>query len=205
MPCICHSRDITESFFTNDKFNILRKLNKDVFIFNGHNNNDINIVNYINKGELEQINLKYITSRRNPWFSMEKRTPSPIWVSVFNRTGLRFIRNEANIANLTTFHCIYPLTDQSGVTVDLLFAYLLTKTARLIFEDNCREYGNGLQKFEPNDLNKAKALDLKLLSEDEIIRILEHYNNYRVSVFSNKTNSHLIDKIDRILLDKYLL
>ena len=61
----------------------------------------------------------------------------------------------------------------ANVNIDILFAYLLTDVAREIFEDNRREYGNGLQKFEPNDLNKAMMLDLTLLdkkTENEIMK-----------------------------------
>jgi adenine-specific DNA-methyltransferase len=105
---------------------------------------------------------------------LEKRPPAPIWVSVFNRSGLRFVRNEANISNLTTFHCIYPQSNIfSEVSIDLLFAYLLTDTARQIFKDNSREYGNGLQKFEPNDLNKGMMLDLSKLSVSAKQKIIE--------------------------------
>jgi adenine-specific DNA-methyltransferase len=113
---------------------------------------------------------------------LEKRPPAPIWVSVFNRSGLRFVRNEANISNLTTFHCIYPQTDLfSDVSIDLLFAYLLTDTARQIFKDNSREYGNGLQKFEPNDLNKGMMLDLSKLSVSAKQKIFELSRKFSIN------------------------
>ena len=40
--------------------------------------------------------------------------------------------------------------------------------AKDIFLDNSRQYGNGLVKFEPNDLNKGMVVDLTLLSTEEI-------------------------------------
>ena len=49
----------------------------------------------------------------------------------------------------------------------MLFAYLITDVAKEIFLDNSRQYGNGLVKFEPNDLNKGMAVDLTLLSTEE--------------------------------------
>jgi adenine-specific DNA-methyltransferase len=127
---------------------------------------------------------------------LEKRPPAPIWVSVFNRTGLRFVRNEANVSNLTTFHCVYPQTDLfSDVSTDLLFAYLLTNTARQIFEDNSREYGNGLQKFEPNDLNKGKILDLRRLPSDSKRKI--------ESLYCKNTKQQSVDEIDKIFVESF--
>ena len=138
---------------------------------------------YILQGEAEEINKSFLTASRNPWYALEKRPPSPIWVSVFNRNGLRFIRNEANISNLTTFHCIY-LNLFSEPKVDLLFAYLLTDISKEIFNDNRREYGNGLHKFEPNDINKALMVDLDKISKTDEERILNLYCEYRKSELS---------------------
>lgn len=166
LPCICKCTDVKNQLFTWDDFNTLKNENKKVFLLNAFDEKDANVVNYLRKGENEGINKKFLTASRNPWYALEKRPPAPIWVSVFNRKGLRFVRNTANVSNLTTFHCVYLKNDLfSDVSVDLLFAYLLTDTARMIFEDNSREYGNGLQKFEPNDLNKGMMIDLQLLSE----------------------------------------
>lgn len=168
LPCICKCTDVRNQLFTLNDFNTLKNENKKVFLLNAFDKKDNNVVRYLKKGENEGVNKKFLTASRNPWYALEKRPPAPIWVSVFNRKGLRFVRNAANVSNLTTFHCVYLKNDLfSGVSVDLLFAYLLTDTARVIFEDNSREYGNGLQKFEPNDLNKGKMIDLQFLTETE--------------------------------------
>ena len=65
---------------------------------------------------------------------IRKPPPAPIWVSVFNRNGLKFIRNEAGISNLITFHCVYlkQSDPSSTINLDLLFAYLLTDIAKEI-------------------------------------------------------------------------
>ena len=140
-----------------------------------------------------------MTSKRNPWYSLEKRPPAPIWVSVFNRTGLRFVRNEANVSNLTTFHCIYPQAELfSDVSVELLFAYLLTNTARQVFEDNSREYGNGLQKFEPNDLNKGSVLDLGKLSTSAKQKIGDLYLKSL-----NDNDTRFADNINSIFIENF--
>lgn len=166
MPCICKAVDAPQTFFTQNEFNKLINGDKAVYLFNGSTApNNKNVLRYIHLGEESEINKRYLTASRSPWYAIENRPPAPIWVSVFNRSGLRFIRNEANIYNLTTFHCVYP--KNTGVDVEVLFAYLITDVAKEIFLDNSRQYGNGLVKFEPNDLNKGMAVDLTLLSTEE--------------------------------------
>jgi adenine-specific DNA-methyltransferase len=205
LPCICSAKDAKSSFFTTQDFEELKKNDKSVFLFNAQNSTEESIKKYIQKGEEEEINKRFLTASRTPWYSLESRKPAPIWVSVFNRTGLRFIRNEANISNLTSYHCIYPKQTNlfSEINIDLLFAYLLTGTAKQIFEDNSRQYGNGLQKFEPNDLNKGMMLDLGLLDKQAQLKILDLYRQYRILLLDNQNGDDIINKIDKILIKQY--
>jgi len=199
-PCICKAKDVKGQFFTERDFNDLVEHDELIYLFNAIDPQEKNVVNYIKIGESKKINEKYLTKCRTPWYSLEKRPPSPIWVSVFNRKGLRFIRNEANISNLTTFHCVYPVESDlfSDFNIDLLFAYLLTDTAIEIFNDNRREYGNGLRKFEPNDLNKAKMVDLKLLPYSKQKEILDYYNSYKIY-----GENLFLTKIDQIIKSEF--
>lgn len=206
LPCICKALEEKKPFFTASDFEELKENNKSAFLLNVQNSTDENVIKYLKKGENEDIDKKFLTASRTPWYALENRPPAPIWVSVFNRTGLRFIRNEANISNLTTYHCIYPkqTTLFSEINIDLLFAYLLTETAKQIFEDNSREYGNGLQKFEPNDLNKGMMLDLGLLSETAKHQILTLFKRYRHEVIENKNGEAIIKAIDKILVKTFI-
>ncbi|QTD37619.1 SAM-dependent DNA methyltransferase [Polaribacter batillariae] len=199
-PCICKAKDVKGNFFTESDYKNLVKNNELVYLFDGKNSTNKNVLAYIEKGVKDKINEKYLTKCRKPWYSLENRPPAPIWVSVFNRDGVKFIRNEANISNLTTFHCVYPTNSNlfSKVTDDFLFAYLLTDVAKEIFSDNRREYGNGLKKFEPNDLNKSKILDLSTLSESQVDRILALYTEYKKS-----KDEKFISKIDEILRTEF--
>lgn len=205
LPCICKARDAKGPFFTLSDFEKLKSDDKSVFLLKALNSTDEKVKAYLAKGEADGIDKKFLTASRVPWYSLEKRPPAPIWVSVFNRTGLRFIRNEAGISNLTSFHCIYPKPTDLFCTmeIDLLFAYLLTDTARLIFEDNCREYGNGLQKFEPNDIHKGQMLDLSLLSRKAGEQILNLYRHYRLEILKNKNGENLLEDINNILIEQY--
>lgn len=198
MPCICHCSDIKRRCFSDEDMIKLSITGKNVFLFSGVGQEENpEVMSYISLGEREGVNRKYLTSSRNPWYSIENRPPAPIWVSVFNRNGLRFVRNRSHVRNLTTFHCIYPT---GLVDTDILFAYLCTPMARDIFYDNSRQYGNGLIKFEPNDLNKGKVVNLKLLNDEEkdfVKKIsLEIYN-------SNTTADNLIETLDAFFREKY--
>ncbi|NOX48904.1 MAG: hypothetical protein GXO89_18250, partial [Chlorobi bacterium] len=181
LPCICRAKDVKSVFFTMNDFKQLEENDGLVYLFDALKSTNDAVEKYIKKGIEEGVNEKYLTKSRKIWYSLENRPPAPIWVSVFNRNGLKFIRNEAEISNLTTFHCVYLKQSDlfSKVNPDLLFAYLLTDIAKKIFSDNRREYGNGLKKFEPNDLNKAKMLNLSLLSSEKINQILSLYKEYR--------------------------
>ena len=200
LPCICKAKDVKSNFFTTDDFNDLVENDELAYLFNGQNGENEKVENYINIGEQEEINKRFLTKSRNPWYALENRPPSPIWVSVFNRNGIKFIRNEANISNLTTFHCVYPTDTNlfSKISTDLLFAYLLTNVAKDIFNDNRREYGNGLKKFEPNDLNHSKMLDLSILSQSKVENILDLYSKYRQT-----ENEKFIAEIDLILRNEF--
>jgi adenine-specific DNA-methyltransferase len=204
LPCICKAADAKNSFFTTENFEELKTNDKFVFLLNAKNPADEYIKRYIEIGVEQEVDKKFLTACRNPWYSLENRPPSPIWVSVFNRNGLRFIRNEAGLSNLTTFHCIY-LNMFSTPKTDLLFAYLLTDVSKQIFDDNRREYGNGLQKFEPNDINKAKMLDLEQVGSDTEKRILECYHLYRQSVLNKKPDESFISPINDIFIEQFSL
>lgn len=201
LPCICRSADIKGITFSSQDFNTLKEQDKKVFLLNAQGSNDANVATYITKGEYDGINKKYLTASRNPWYAIEKRQPAPIWVTVFNRKGLRFVRNYTEAANLTTFHCVYPRNGLfPSISIDLLFAYLLTETAHKIFESNAREYGNGLRKFEPNDLNKGLMLDIELLPDRTKMQIESLYQKY-ISL----GDLSFIQQIDKILIEYFAL
>jgi len=205
LPCITASKDIAFPIFTNKDFNNLKDNNKNIFLFNGTNQDNSYLKEYISYGEEQNIHKRHLTSKRKPWYKLENRLPAPILVGVFNRKGLKFIRNEANITTLTTFHCIYLAENLfQNIDIDLLFAYLLTDTAKEIFNDEAREYGNGLKKFEPNDLNNAKILNIFDLDISTKEKILHLYSQYRDGIINNKIeNGVLLNEINAILQNEF--
>ena len=107
---------------------------------------------------------RYLTGKRSPWYALEKRPPAPLLVTTFSRGQVRWVRNHAGVYNLTAFHGFYP---DPGVDLDLLCAYLVTPMAQKLLASNRREYGNGLHKYEPNDLNQALVVDVGAMDEAE--------------------------------------
>ena len=198
LPCICHAVDVQSQIFTAEDFQALVQAGRNVFLLDAcKDNSNLNVKAYIRLGEEAGIHKRYLTASRSPWYALENREPSPIWVSVFNRNGLRFVRNTAGVYNLTTFHCIYNTSD---IDTNILFAYLITDVAKEIFLDNSRQYGNGLIKFEPNDLNRGKVVDFRLLSNEEKRFILEAYEKLH---FYGSTYQQCVGLLDCFFREKF--
>lgn len=187
LPCITKAVHANTSFFTQNDFDKLRLKGNRVFLFNASDLTDKAVKQYIELGEKLEVNERYLTKHRTPWWTIENRPPAPILVTVFNRAGLRFVRNEAGVRNLTCFHGIY-LNPFASVKVDLLMAYFLSDVSKEILNDNRREYGGGLNKFEPNDLNKAKVVDLDVIDSKTEYLIQKAYESYRESVLCSEPN-----------------
>lgn len=200
--CICKSSDVKKLIFQDDDFRELYSLNKKVHIFNGVNATNECDFAYTKYGEINNFDKGFLTSHRSPWYSIENRRIAPIWISTFNRSALKVVRNETLSKNLTTFHGVY-LNDKynNDKTANILFCYLLTPISQDILKANKREYGGGLTKFEPNDLNNAQILNIDIISNDDSVRILSLYEQLKqnekycteiIEVLNNIFSSYLI-------------
>ena len=109
---------------------------------------------------------------------MEYREAAPILICVFSRKKIKVIRNELGIRNLTAFHGLY-LKNDSPDFVNMLFCYMLTPLAQELLYHSRREYGDGLTKFEPNDLTKAVMLDLRIITDKDKEEILKIYDEIK--------------------------
>ena len=126
---------------------------------------------YIKRGEDLNCHKTFLNSHRKPWYKIEGKEPAPIMVAVFNRSRLKVVRNELLIYALTAFHGIY-MEDRGGRDyTNILFCYLLTTIGQSILFESKREYGDGLGKFEPGDLNAARILDFDCLSDEDYSQI----------------------------------
>jgi len=199
LPCLAKASYAKNHFFTKNDFEKLRKEDKQVFLLNATDFSDENLRAYIELGEKQGIHELYLTSHRTPWYSLENRPPAPILVTVFNRADLRFVRNEAMVYNLTAFHCVY-LKPMIMPKIDLLMAYLITDVAKEIFEDSRREYGGGLRKFEPNDLNNAFVVDIEKIDSKFEKDILELFYDFRKKEIHNQNTTDIKNELNEIFL-----
>lgn len=172
--CICHSSDITTPILDEKFFDSLETSGKTVYILDATSEDYDKIKEYLDTGMSIGVHKKYLTSCRNPWYTMERKTTAPIWVSSACRNNIKFVRNLAQVKSLTTFHSIFIKEKYSNFT-DIIFCYFLTPIAQNIIKENRKELGNGLKKFQPNDMNTAKMLDISIISTDDVAKITTIY------------------------------
>ena len=104
----------------------------------------------------------------------------------------------ANVNSLTTFHSVF-INEPYEKDINVIFCYFLTPIAQSILRENRKELGNGLEKFQPNDLKTAKMLDITVISADDYERInfiyynmLEEYHSSQIDELNEIFSSYLI-------------
>ncbi len=177
IPCLSKARHAQGKTFTQRDFDALLCADKPVYLFDGQAESNDAIDRYIRRGEESGYQDRYLTRMRKPWYALEKRPPCKIWAGVFGRAGIRFIWNESNCISLTCFHVFQP-SDEGSTYLPILFLYLNSSAGRDFLDIEKREYGDGLEKYEPNDINKALAPDFRLLSGDQLKRLAELQSSF---------------------------
>ena len=153
-PIITRSAQVNTPIFTDADYDELVNRDEPVLLFDVNEQGSEAAKAYIHYGELEEFDQRFLTRNRTPWYKTENRKPSPLLIGVFSRGGYKVVRNKASVLNLTCFHGFQPNVLGSRY-LDLLFLYLCSATGREIASLSMRRYGDGLDKFEPNDLNKS--------------------------------------------------
>jgi len=166
-PVLTNARQCKNYDFDKSDFETLKKTNGKVFLLYCFEEPSKNLNRYINYGKKRKVHKRYLTSKRSPWFSMEKREPAPILATVFSRNKMRFIHNKSKALNLAAFHGIYPkFKDENKIKA--LLAYLNSGEAKKFMFLQKRAYGGGLDKFEPGDLKEILIMDVNKISSKEI-------------------------------------
>jgi adenine-specific DNA-methyltransferase len=166
VPCITRAVHAPGYDYTREDFVRLREQGQKVFLLYCLSRPSLNLRHYLRHGEGLGIPARYLPRHRKPWYSSEKQEPAGILATVFSRRKMRFVRNEANVRALTAFHCVYPRFADI-TTVKAFLAFLNSSLCLKVQEVMRREYGGGLHKFEPGDLEQLPVLDVTALPEKD--------------------------------------
>jgi len=174
-PCVGKASDVKGVVFTSSDYKSMKaKGSRSVLIdFNGRLGEFDK--EYIKEGEAQGLHDRYLLSKRSPWYLMERRDVAPIWAAVFGRKNLRFIYNEANVYNLTTFHGFYPY-EFNVEYIRALVCCLNSDIVQELAKANMRVYGGGLLKFEPRDILDIQVPDLLKVSKSTIRKLSDFLN-----------------------------
>jgi hypothetical protein len=116
---------------------------------------------------------RYLCRTRSPWWDIERRPVAPLWVGVFSRGSMKIVRNLTAAVTLQAFHIILPRADADPETGALLSAYFRTDLFVLEFARQRREYGHGLVKVEPKDIEAILVPHFAAMTALERATILE--------------------------------
>lgn len=174
--CVSKSNYIKTPIFGELEMSELIKTNKKVFLLDIKDAPNTKLKIYIEEGVKNGFSRRYVTKKRTPWYSMEQKNGGSILLSSAFRGNFKVIKNRNLYKNLTTFHSLN-LNSEYKEYENILFCYLLTDIGQRLIMENKKIMGGGLNKFQPNDYNTAKLIDLRLLTEREKRRIEALYND----------------------------
>jgi adenine-specific DNA-methyltransferase len=187
-PVIAKSNFCKFIDFTKEDFNNLTLQNKPNHLLYCFSEPSNNLKKFIENGKKQELHKRYLTSKRTPWYSMEKREKAPIWAGVFSRDGVKFILNKTDCLNLTTFHAIYPNFVEEDKLL-FLVAFLNSDHCKELIKREMRSYGGGLNKFEPKDLENIPVPDINKVSQQKISEIASLFDDYLIKLRSKQDSS----------------
>ncbi len=122
---------------------------------------------YLESGKTRKIDKGYITSRRSPWYSQEKRPPPPFLCTYMGRMNngnkpFRFIWNRSQATAHNVYLLLYPkpfLKEalRSNPQLERRLFAALRKIDTNRFTSEGRVYGGGLYKMEPKELAQISS------------------------------------------------
>lgn len=119
------------------------------------------VLAYVEQGERNEVNKRYICRQRTPWYSCEERRPAPIIVPYMGRGEkskrmFRFILNLSDAITTNVYLLLYPKKEYAHYLKDPTILndvwVALNATPCGTLASHGREYGGGLHKIEPKEL-----------------------------------------------------
>jgi len=150
-PVVSRVKQTHNYIFTNEDYEKLKENQENVLLLYCFEKPTEKLKKYLKYGEEIKVHKRYLCAHRKPWFSMEKGSVAPILATVFSRDRMRFIYNQAKCLNLVAYHGIY-LNFDNELMIKALLCFLNSDICKKIQTIKRREYGGGLHKFEPGDM-----------------------------------------------------
>ena len=158
-PCVASAKAIDSPVFDDAAWGLLHQADRPCYLFDGVAGLETDSAQrYLAHGESLGYHLRYLTSRRKPWFKLESRKPAPLLLPVFSRSGFPVVFNRSGVVNLTAFHGFYPKVEFAGLA-PRIWQYFKSDDASRAIEAQQRSYGDGLKKLEPGDWAKVLVPD----------------------------------------------
>ena len=117
---------------------------------------------YLEVGRRQGVPEGYLASRRSPWYSQEKREPSPFVCTYMGRSlerPFRFMLNRSRATAANVYHMLYPKAHVARRVMER--AEEVLRALRGIrpeqFFNEGRVYGGGLHKMEPAEMMRLPA------------------------------------------------
>ena len=121
---------------------------------------------YLQLGVQKGINKRYLCKNRSPWYSQEKRPPSPFLCTYMgrqspgNKKPFRFILNRSQATAPNVYLMLYPRPAlkrelENNVELFKVIWRILNEIPPDILIGEGRVYGGGLHKIEPNELSNT--------------------------------------------------
>ena len=93
---------------------------------------------------------------KRPWYDLETNFEAPIVMSYLNKSSVSFMRNLIGAVPLNNWIAILP---RNGVDPDQLVEALRSPQFIVTLKEHAREYGNGLWKIEPSEIQNLRLPD----------------------------------------------
>jgi len=108
---------------------------------------------YIEDGELLQLNQRALIKSRNPWYKTEKREIPEMLFAYLGRRNTRFVKNEIGVLPLHTLHCVYTKSKNKD-DINNLWNVLNHPETLENLKYVSKSYGSGALKAEPQNLKE---------------------------------------------------
>lgn len=131
------------------------------------------VVSYLKHGMQisDPVHTSYVTSRRDPWYVVERQDPADILYTSMSRGRGRFVLNTAGARNLNNLHGLHVEAELSTREVKALLAYLNSEFADTLLKQSGRTLSSGLSKVEPGDLKDIPVIDPRSV-DDRVVNDL---------------------------------